>query len=164
MGLVASYIIALLIDHHVLGDEFCVTFRGRHMSTGTVRHNLSEFLDLRQGNHSVYEYIQEFNNLAQYSGHYIDTNKKKAELYCKGLTIQLQDCLILFPNMTYIELASATTNQEGTMRSYEAVEDRKRTMPGPTGCSSSGAPLKYCVVCMPLPHGTAMPTSTVLGQ
>jgi hypothetical protein len=29
-----------------------------------MRRKLAEFLDLPQGNRSVYEYIQEFNNLA----------------------------------------------------------------------------------------------------
>jgi hypothetical protein len=29
-----------------------------------MRRKLAEFLNLRQGNRSVYEYIQEFNNLA----------------------------------------------------------------------------------------------------
>jgi hypothetical protein len=72
--------------------------------------------------------------LAQYGGHHIDSDEKKAELYRKGLTIQLQDHLILSPNLAYNELASATTYQEGTMRAYEAAEEkkRKRTMPGPT--------------------------------
>jgi hypothetical protein len=56
---------------------------------------LAEFLDLHQGNRSVYEYIQKFNNLAQYGGHHVDTDAKKAELFRKGLTIQLQDRLIL---------------------------------------------------------------------
>jgi hypothetical protein len=59
------------------------------MSVGIVCHKLSEFLNLRQGNYSVYEYTQELNNLVQYGGHHIDTDEKKAELYHKGLTIQL---------------------------------------------------------------------------
>jgi hypothetical protein len=42
----------------------------------------------------MYEYTKEFNNLAQYSWHYVDTNAKKAEFYHKGLNIQLQDRLI----------------------------------------------------------------------
>jgi hypothetical protein len=75
--------------------EFCTAFRGHHLSAGTMRRKLAEFLDLCQGNRSVYEYIQEFNNLAQYESHHVDTNAKKAELFRKGLTIQLQDCLIL---------------------------------------------------------------------
>jgi hypothetical protein len=60
----ASYTAALLADHHVPWGEFCTAFRGHHLSAGTMRHKLAEFLDLHQGNHSVYEYIQEFNNLA----------------------------------------------------------------------------------------------------
>jgi hypothetical protein len=62
-------------------------FRGHHLLTGTMRHKLAEFLDLHQVNRSVYEYTQEFNNLAQYRGHHVDTDAKKAELFRKGLTI-----------------------------------------------------------------------------
>jgi hypothetical protein len=76
-------------DHHVLWDEFRVAFHGHHMSAGTMCCKLLEFLDLRQGNRSLYEYTQEFNNLAQYGGHHIDTNKKKVKLYHKGLIILL---------------------------------------------------------------------------
>jgi hypothetical protein len=72
---------------------------------------LAEFLDLRQGNCSVYEYIQEFNNLVQYGIHHVDTNAKKAERFRKGLTIQLQDRLILSQNLSYNELASAAIDQ-----------------------------------------------------
>jgi hypothetical protein len=60
-----------------------------------MHHRLAEFLDLHQGNHTIYEYTQEFNNLAQYRGHHVDTNGKKVELFRNGLTIQLQDHLIL---------------------------------------------------------------------
>jgi hypothetical protein len=51
-----SYTIALPPDHHVPWDEFCISFRGHHMSMGIVRRKLSEFLDFCQGYHSVYEY------------------------------------------------------------------------------------------------------------
>jgi hypothetical protein len=99
----------------------------------------------------VYDYTQEFNNLAQYGGHHVDTEAKKAELYHKGLNIQLQDHLIQNLSLSYNDLASTTIDQEGTMKACEAAEEkkRKRTMPGPTGCSSSGAPPKYCMVYMP---------------
>jgi hypothetical protein len=91
-----------------------------------MHHKLAEFLDLHQGNHSVYEYIQEFNNLAQYGGHNVDTDVKKAKLFRKGLTIQLQDRLILSQNLSYNELASAAIDQEGTMKTCEATEQKKR--------------------------------------
>jgi hypothetical protein len=111
-------------------------------------HNLLESLDLRQGNHSVYEYTQEFNNLEQYGGHHIDTAEKKVELFCMGLMIQVQDHLILSPILSCNELTRAAIDQEGTMKACEATNDkkRKRAMPGPSGGSSSGAPPEYRMI------------------
>jgi hypothetical protein len=87
--------------------EFRTAFHGHHLSVGTMRRKLTKFLDLHHGNHSVYEYIEEFNNLAQYGSHHVDTDAKKTELFRKGLNIQLQDRLILSQNLSYNELASA---------------------------------------------------------
>jgi hypothetical protein len=53
----ASYTAALPADHHVPWGKFCAAFRGHHLSAGTMCRKLAEFLDLHQGNHSVYEYI-----------------------------------------------------------------------------------------------------------
>jgi hypothetical protein len=91
----ASYTTTLPADHHVPWGEFHAAFCGHHLSAGTMRCKLVEFLDLHQENRSIYEYIQEFNNLAQYGSHHVDTDAKKAELFRKGLTIQLHDRLIL---------------------------------------------------------------------
>jgi hypothetical protein len=76
---------ALLADHHMAWDEFCVAFCSHHLPAGTMHCKLVKFLELRQGNHSMYDYTQEFNNLAQYDGHHVDTDAKKVKLYCKGL-------------------------------------------------------------------------------
>jgi hypothetical protein len=131
--------------------EFHTAFRGHHLPAGTIRRKLAEFLDLHQGNHSIYEYTQEFNNLAQYGGHHVDTDAKKTEVFSKGLTIKLQDHLILSQNLSYNELASATIDQEGTMKAYEVTGEkkRKRTMPGPSRGSSSSATLKYRMIYTP---------------
>jgi hypothetical protein len=53
----ASYTAVLPADHHVPWGEFCITFHGHHLSAGTMHRKLAEFLDLHQGNCSVYEYI-----------------------------------------------------------------------------------------------------------
>jgi hypothetical protein len=147
----ASYTTALPTDHHVPWGEFRVAFHGHHLSAGTIRRKLAEFLDLHQGNHSIYEYIQEFNNLAQYGSHHADTDAKKAELFRKGLTIQLQDHLILSQNLSYNELVSAAIDQEGTVKACEAAKEkkRKRAVPGPSGGSYSGAPPKYHIIYTP---------------
>jgi uncharacterized membrane protein len=59
----ASYTAALPANHQVLWGEFCITFRGHHLSVGVMGHKLTEFLDLRKENHSIYEYCQDFKNL-----------------------------------------------------------------------------------------------------
>jgi hypothetical protein len=81
----------------------------------------------------------------------VDTDAKKAELFHRGLTIQLQDRLILSQNLSYNELASAAIDQEGTMKACEVAEEkkRKRAVLGPSGGNSSGAPPKYRMVYTP---------------
>jgi hypothetical protein len=85
----ASYIATLPEDHHVPWGEFCTTFRAHHLSMGLLRSKLKEFLDLEQGNHSVFDYTRQFNTLAQYGTYHVDTDEKKAKLYRVGLTIHL---------------------------------------------------------------------------
>jgi hypothetical protein len=82
-----SFTTALSVDHHVVRDEFCIAFRGHHLSAGTVCCKLVEILELCQGTHSVYDYAHELNNLAQYGCHHVDSDVMKAELYRKGLNI-----------------------------------------------------------------------------
>jgi hypothetical protein len=81
----------------------------------------------------------------------VDTDAKKAELFRKGLTIQLQERLILSQNLSYNELASTAIDQEGTMKTYEATEEkkRKRAVLGPSRDSSTGAPPKYRMIYTP---------------
>jgi hypothetical protein len=52
----ASYTAALPADPHMPWDEFCIAFHGHHLSAGTMHHKHSEFLDMHQGNYSMYEY------------------------------------------------------------------------------------------------------------
>jgi hypothetical protein len=82
---------------------------------------------------------------------FVDKDTKKAELYRKGLNIQLQNHLIQNLSLLYNDLASTVVDQESTMKACEVVEEkkRKRTMSGHTRGSSSSAPLKYCMVYMP---------------
>jgi hypothetical protein len=54
----ASYITTLPNNHHVPRGEFCTAFRSHHLSVGLLRSKLKEFLDLEQGNHSVFDYTR----------------------------------------------------------------------------------------------------------
>jgi hypothetical protein len=107
---------------------------------------LKEFLDLEQGNHSVFDYIGQFNTLAQYGSYHIDMDEKKANMYRAGLLIHLQECLVQFTCLSYNELASAAIDQERMMKAATEADEkkRKRMMPGSAGSgSSSSAPPKY---------------------
>jgi hypothetical protein len=100
----------------------------------------------------VFDYTRRFNTLAQYGSYHVDTDEKKANLLCEGLTIQLQDRLVQSPNLSYNELTSATIDQERTMKAVAEVEEkkRKRMMPGSSASGgSSDAPPKYCMVYTP---------------
>jgi hypothetical protein len=148
----ASYIIALPADHHVPWDEFLTSFCAHHLSTGLLHSKLKEFLNLEQGNRSVFNYMRQFNTLAQYGSYHVDTDEKKANLYREGLTVHLQECLGLSPNLSYNELASASIDQERLMKVVAEADEkkRKRMMHASSSSSgSSGAPPKFCMVYTP---------------
>jgi hypothetical protein len=101
------------------------------------------------------DYTRQFNTLAQYGSYHIDTDEKKDNLYHNGLTIQLQDRLVLTPNLSYNDLVSAAIDQERTMKAVAKAEEKKkkRMMPGSSvSGGSSGAPPKYRMVYTP-PRG-----------
>jgi hypothetical protein len=116
---------------------------------GLLRSKLMEFLDLEQGNHSVFDYTRQFNTLAQYGTYHVDTDEKKANLYRARLTIHLQERLVHFSSLSYNELASAVIDQERMMKAVAEADEkkRKRMMPESVSSgSSSGAPPKYHMV------------------
>jgi hypothetical protein len=85
----ASYIATLPDDHHVPLGEFYTAFHAHHLSAGLLHSKLKEFLNLEQGNRSVFDYTRQFNTLAQYGTYHVDTDEKKAKLYRAGFTIHL---------------------------------------------------------------------------
>jgi hypothetical protein len=124
-------------------------FHAHHLSVGLLHSKLKEFLDLLQGNHCVFDYMRQFNTLAQYGTYHIDTDEKKANLYHVGLTIHLQEHLVHLFSLSYNEVASAAIDQERMMKAVAEADEKKtkRMMPGFAGSgSSSGAPPKYRMV------------------
>jgi hypothetical protein len=148
----ASNITTLPEDHHVPWGEFHTAFHAHHLSAGLLHSKLKKFLDLEQGNHSVFDYTRQFNTLAQYDTYHVDTDEKKANLYRAGLTIHLQERLVHLSSLLYNKLASAAIDQERMMKAVAEADEkkRKRMLPGTVGSgSSSGAPLKYRIVYTP---------------
>jgi hypothetical protein len=54
----ASHTATLPVDHRVPWGEFRTAFCEHHLSAGLLRSKLKEFLDLEQGNHSVFNYTR----------------------------------------------------------------------------------------------------------
>jgi hypothetical protein len=83
-------------DYQVPWAEFCEAFHEHHIPDGIMDHKQQEFLDLKQGSDTVYEYRKRFIYLAQFGVHHIDTDTKKTTLFCKGLCVKIHEQLMPF--------------------------------------------------------------------
>jgi hypothetical protein len=73
-------------DREVEWREFKAAFRGHHIPAGIMDRKLNEFLALTQGNRTVLQYAQAFNDLCQYAGYHADTDEKKRDRFRKRKT------------------------------------------------------------------------------
>jgi hypothetical protein len=113
---------------------------------------LSAHITYLQENHNVFDYMRQFNTLAQYGSYHIDMDEKKANLYHEGLTIHLQERLEQFTSLLYNELASVAVDQERMMKAIAEADKKKRKKMMPRSArsgSSSGALPKYRMVYTP---------------
>jgi hypothetical protein len=69
------------------------SFQGHHIPAGIMDRKLNEFLALTQGNRTVLQYAQAFNDLCQYAGYHVDTDEKKRDRFRRGLSTKLRDRL-----------------------------------------------------------------------
>jgi hypothetical protein len=114
----ATYTSALQGNHQVSWSEFCKTFRERHISAGIMYRKLWELLHLQHGTDSVNEYIRKFNYLQQYGGYHVDTDEMKAEQFRIGMSLLLEDHLVLHHDLSFDALVTVMIDQEGL---YKAV-------------------------------------------
>jgi hypothetical protein len=87
---------------------------------------LSEFLDLKQGNMTMMEYVNMFNHLAQYAGTHVDTDEKKRDHFYHDLSCILQNELYIGNYQTFGALMNATIAMKGLQRDSLAEWKRKR--------------------------------------
>jgi hypothetical protein len=74
-------------DREVEWREFKAAFRGHHIPAEIMDRKLNEFLALTQGNRTVLQYAQAFNDLCQYAGYHADTDEKKRDRFRRGLSV-----------------------------------------------------------------------------
>jgi hypothetical protein len=131
----------LLANTRLTWDEFVAAFKAHHIPTSLMRRKMAEFLALKQGNNTVLQYAQTFNQLAQYGGFHVDTDEKRQDYFKRGLNTKLQDKLALVTCNNFTELVNKAITQEDATLAHKADKKRK----APIG-SSSNAPQKYKLI------------------
>src|SRR3990172_3871213 len=92
-----------------------------------------EFLALTQGNMTVGEYLNKFNNLARYSTHDVATEERKIDRFLGGLnhTLHCQLCMLDFPDLqTLVDKAFIAEHEHKSgnndhKRKFEPKKDYK---------------------------------------
>jgi hypothetical protein len=85
---------------------------------------MKELLALKEGDDTVYQYAQKFNNLFQNGEHHLDTDAKKMERFRDGLKSELYERLNLLEPNSYHELVNKAISQEDAMMKVQ--EEKKR--------------------------------------
>ena len=67
-------------------NEFVAAFKAHHIPTSLMRRKMAEFLALKQGNNTVLQYAQTFNQLSQYGGFHVDSDEKRQDCFRRDLT------------------------------------------------------------------------------
>jgi predicted PolB exonuclease-like 3'-5' exonuclease len=112
--------------------EFKTAFRGHHIPAVIMDRKLNEFLALTQGNRTVLQYAQAFNDLCQYAGYNVDTDEKKRDRFRRGLNTKLRDCLNTFRANSYNEIVNMAISQEDCITARQAEKKRKTPVAGPS--------------------------------
>jgi hypothetical protein len=119
-------------DREVEWREFKAAFRGHHIPAGIMDRKLNEFLALTQGNRTVLQYAQAFNDLCQYAGYHADTDEKKRDKFRRGLSTMLSDRLNTVRANSYNELVNMAISQEDCITARQAEKKRKTPVAGPS--------------------------------
>jgi hypothetical protein len=94
-------------SYQVSWAEFREAFQGHHIPNGLMDHKQQEFLDLKQGSGTVYEYCKRFIYGVQYGAHHIGTGVKNRTLFHKGLCMKIREQLMPFQSWTFNHLISS---------------------------------------------------------
>ena len=101
------------MDHHVIWWEFTTAFHLCYIPAGLLNRKLSEFLELKQGNMTMMEYVNKFNHFAQYARTHVDTDETKIDCFNRGLSCILQEKQYIGGYQTFGALMNAAVAMEG---------------------------------------------------
>ena len=102
---------------------------------------LNEFLALTQGNRTVLQYAQAFNDLCQYAGYHADTDEKKRDRFRRGLNTKLRDRLNTVRANSYNELVNMAIP-----RRIASQPDKQKRRGRPPVAGPSAQPQRFRIV------------------
>jgi hypothetical protein len=114
-----------------------------------MRKKRQEFMDLKQGGRSVYDYSKQFNHLAQYALDQVDTDKMKKDCFKIGLSTKLQERMALNTGGTFLKFVSNVMIADDAIRTYKVTKKMKAV-----AAPSSSAHPKYRMM---YHHGSTYP-------
>src|SRR6266542_3475912 len=103
---------------------------------------LREFMALKQGNKTVQEYAQTFNELACYAPNHVDTDAKKRECFLEGMSPKLRSRLgHRFEDFN--QLVDDAIAMEEDLHLHHLEKKRARSTAGPSGSTPQRPRLTY---------------------
>jgi hypothetical protein len=128
---------SLLADVEVTWEQFRIAFRGHYIPPGLMAMKHTEFMPLTQGNKTLNEYLQSFNNLSRYATEFVDTDAKKIASFKRGLSSKLIKTMGNSKCTTFNEFISDVITQDNNNSIHVASKSRKRVFEA--GASQSKA-------------------------
>nr|CAH66135.1 H0622G10.4 [Oryza sativa] len=105
--------------------EFTEGFKKTHIPVGVVALKKREFRALKQKDHTVAEYLHEFNRLARYAPEDVRTDEERQEKFLEGLKDELSVTLISHDYVDFQQLVDKAIRLEDKKN---RMDNRKRKM------------------------------------
>lgn len=99
-------------DHVVTWAEFKLAFRDHYIPDDILQMKFEEFVQLRQGNDTVMQYLAKFNHLSQYAIDQVNTDLKKRNCFMRGLNDRLQRKMVACLGLTFTQAVSTAISVE----------------------------------------------------
>jgi hypothetical protein len=115
---------------NMVWDDFVKLFREHHIPQQVMTRKLQEFIDIRQGNLTVGEYLEKFNELARYAPEECKDDAKKQFYFLCGLKPELKTIVQATKHASFVDMYNAALTAEESK--IEEAKERKRKFEGRT--------------------------------
>lgn len=120
----ASFIATQPEGHQALWSDLCTTFLAHFIPNGIREVKIEQFLQLQQGERSVLEYLDQFNQLAQYAFEYVITELEKKCYFLRGLNTKIKIRMVGHFSRSCDEFVSIAIKADESNHVHQ--EDKKR--------------------------------------